>query len=281
MHVLGFFLTLIAVITGAADLQVEKRSPVILGTATPGGGFELYGAVLADVVNEIDERLSRNSQKYPGQSGKYPILEQGALDIAFVVKGDSPAQHFSDLVGKRVAWGTGSSGLTLLGKYVTEALGLDADKDFDPVYLKRAGDGAPMVLKGEVAALWGGGVGWPNFTKVMEQGGRLVGLTDEQINKVTAKHPFLQSLDVPAGSYPGQQESLKTVGSFSFLLARADLPDDLAYRLAKAIHMAQPGLEKRLTQGRDTLPANTWKAAGKPERIHPGVRRYLAEIGLK
>jgi TRAP transporter TAXI family solute receptor len=86
---------------------------------------------------------------------------------AFAVKGDSSAQTFSDLVGKKVAWGTRSSGLTLLAQYVTDALGLDRDKDFDAVYLNRAGDGAPMVLNGEVAAQWGGGVGWPNFTKII------------------------------------------------------------------------------------------------------------------
>jgi TRAP-type uncharacterized transport system substrate-binding protein len=54
----------------------------------------------------------------------------------------------------------------------------------------------------------------------------------------------------------------------------------LAYRLTKAIHEGQPKLAERLTQGRDTLPENTWKAAGDPDRIHPGARRYLAELGL-
>jgi hypothetical protein len=37
----------------------------------------------------------------------------------------------------------------------------------------------------------------------------------------------------------------------------------------------------RLMQGRDTLPENTWDAAGDVDRIHPGARRYLAEIGLQ
>ena len=138
-----------------------------------------------------------------------------------------------------------------------------------------------MVLNGEVAAQWGGGVGWPNFTRIMAADGRLVGLTDEQIARVTGRFPFLQPLEIPAGSYPGQETALKTVGSYSFLLARADLPDALAYRLAKAIHEAQPALEDRLKQGRDTLPSNTWRAAGSPDRIHPGARRYLAELGFK
>jgi TRAP transporter TAXI family solute receptor len=137
-----------------------------------------------------------------------------------------------------------------------------------------------MVISGEVAAQWGGGVGWPNFTKIMEAGGRLVGLSDDQITRVNAKYPFLQPLTVPAESYPGQMEPLQTIGSFSFLLARADLPDDIAYRLAKAIHAGQPELAARLEQGRDTLPENTLKAAGDPDRIHPGVHRYLREIGL-
>jgi TRAP-type uncharacterized transport system substrate-binding protein len=59
-----------------------------------------------------------------------------------------------------------------------------------------------MVLNGEVAAQWGGGVGWPNFTKIMQAGGRLVGLSDDQIKKINAKYPFLQPLTIPAGVLP-------------------------------------------------------------------------------
>jgi TRAP-type uncharacterized transport system substrate-binding protein len=97
---------------------------------------------------------------------------------------------------------------------------------------------------------------------------------------VNAKFPFLLPMEIPAGSYPGQKTALKTVGSYSYLLARADLPEAIAYRLAKAIHDAQPSLAARLKQGRDTLPENTWKAAGNPDRIHPGALKYLLEIGV-
>jgi len=82
----------------------------------------------------------------------------------------------------------------------TDALGLDRDRDFDAVYLARAGQGAPMVLNGVVAAQWGGGVGWPNFTKIMQAGGRLVGLSNDQIKKINAKYPFLQPLTILAWS---------------------------------------------------------------------------------
>jgi hypothetical protein len=310
-------LILFSVFLIAAALQpglAADRTPVILGTATPGGGFELYGGVLAEEVNRVAPDLNLLARNTRGSRQNIPLLEQGTLDVAlvaslpareafegigrdeptdlkiitaiyptfgaFAVRGDSPARTYSDLIGQKVAWGTRSSGLTLLSQYVNEALGLDRDKDFDAVYLERAGHGAPMVLKGEVAAQWGGGVGWPNFTKIMNAGGRLVGLSDDQIERVNAAFPFLMPMEIPAESYPGQKTALKTVGSFSFLLARADLPDDIAYRLAKAIHKAQPELSARLKQGRDTLPGNTWKAAGEADRIHPGARRYLVEIGI-
>ena len=307
----------LALFFGIAQASAAESSPtpVILGTATPGGGFELYGETLADVVNLSDPGLIVLPRHTRGSRQNIPLLEQGTLDVAlvaslpareafegidrdaptelkivtaiyptfgaFAVSGDSQASTFSDLVGKRVAWGTRASGLTLLSQYVTGALDLNRDRDFDAVYLERAGQGAPMVLTGEVAAQWGGGVGWPNFTRIMQSGGRLVGLSSEQIALVTRKYPFLQAMTIPAESYPGQTEPLETVGSFSFLLARSDLPEDLAYRLTKAIHMAQPELARRLKQGRDTLPENTWKAAGDADRIHLGARRYLMELGFK
>lgn len=296
------------------SVNSNEKTPIIMGTATPGGGFELYGNVLAEIINDVDPSLKVLARNTRGSRQNIPLLEQGTLDVAlvaslpareafeginrdrptslkiitaiyptfgaFAVNKDSPSNTFDDLVGQRVAWGTQSSGLTLLGKYVTEALNLDRDKDFDAVYLERAGQGAPMVLQGKVAAQWGGGVGWPNFTKIMQAEGRLIGLSEHQIQTITKKYPFLQSLTIPAESYPGQTEPLKTVGSFSFLLARENLPEELAYQLAKAIHKAQPSLAKRLTQGRDTLPENTWKSSADPQRIHPGVRRYLKELGI-
>jgi TRAP-type uncharacterized transport system substrate-binding protein len=37
---------------------------------------------------------------------------------------------------------------------------------------------------------------------------------------------------------------------------------------------------KRLDQGKETTPQNTKLAAPKPDQIHPGVQKYLREIGL-
>ena len=54
----------------------------------------------------------------------------------------------------------------ILARYVLDGLGLDQERDFQAIYLERAGDGPAMVQDGRVAALWGGGIGWPGFAAV-------------------------------------------------------------------------------------------------------------------
>jgi TRAP-type uncharacterized transport system substrate-binding protein len=83
---------------------------------------------------------------------------------------------------------------------------------------------------------------------------------------------------VPAGSYPGQDTPIESVGSWSFILARPTLDEDIAYRLARALHHGEEALGNRLAQARETTAANTVAAAPSRDLIHPGVLRYLKEI---
>ena len=292
---------------------MAEPTRVTLATATPGGGFPFFGNNAAAVINETDKSLNVVTQNTKGSTENIGLLNEGKVDFAlvagepayeafqaigqpkttaliiqaiysnpgmFAVRGDSPAKSLRDLIGKPIAWGTRASGLTLLGRYVTDGLGLDREKDFQPHYLEKAGDGPLMVADGRVAALWGGGIGWPGFTAVMQAGGRFVGLTADEVAKISAKHNFLKPITVPAGAYPGQKEPVNSVGSWSYILARADLPDDTAYRLAKALHDGHAALVKRLDQASETTPQSTFNAAPSAQQIHPGVQKYLREVGV-
>jgi TRAP transporter TAXI family solute receptor len=161
-----------------------------------------------------------------------------------------------------------------------DGLGLDAAKDFQPVYLERAGDGPAMVLDGRVAALWGGDTGWPGFTTVAksEKGARFIAPDAAGIKRILAKHSFLKEVTQAAGSFPGQAEPIPSVGSWSFVLARPDLDDAMAWRLAKALHELER-LGSPPQQLVDTTARNT-VAATPADRLHPGVARYFREIGL-
>ncbi len=87
-------------------------------------------------------------------------------------------------------------------------------------------------------------------------------------------------MTVPAGSYPGQDAPIASVGSWSFILARPTLAEDTAYRLAHALHRGEEAFGKRLAQARETTAANTAAAAPSLDLIHPGVLRYLREVGI-
>ena len=63
------------------------------------------------------------------------------------------------------------------------------------------------------------------------------------------------------------------------ILARPTLPEDVAYRLARALHKGEAKLAERLPQARETTAANTATAARR-DLLHPGVLRYLGEVGL-
>lgn len=288
---------------------------VVLGTATPGGGFPVYGAAIVEIVNAADTTLTLQPQNTKGSTENVPLLEAGSLDIGlvqgevvhealagigrppanlkiiaamystpgmYVLRADSPCRSIGDLRGKPVAFGARGSGLVILARYVLDGIGLDQERDFQAIYLERAGDGPAMVADGRAAALWGAGLGWPGFAAVANApgGARFIAPSAEESQRILAKHSFLRPMSVPAGSYPGQDAAIASVGSWSFILARPTLPDDIAYRIARALHQNEAALGVRLAQARETTAANTLGAAPRLDLIHPGVLRYLRDIGL-
>ena len=291
------------------------KTTISLGTATPGGGFPLYGNNFADVINSADPTLLIEPRNTRGSYENIPMLEEGRLDLAlvagepayqafngigrpvtrlkiltamysspgmFVVRADSPYKTIRDLVGQPIAFGAKGSGLPVMSRFMLDGLGLRQDEDFKSIYLDHAGDGPAMVLDGRVAALWGAGIGWPGFTRLASSpgGARFIVPDAEEIARIRARHPFLKAMTVPAGSYPHQNAPIASIGSWAFVLARADLPDDVAYHLAKTLHGAEGALCRKLAQACETTAANTVAAAPGVALIHPGAMKYFREIGV-
>src|SRR6185503_18839462 len=185
-------------------------------------------------------------------------------------------RSIADLKGKTVVLGTQGSGITVLGRTVLDSLGIPVN----PITLEKAADGPPMLLDGRAAALWGAGVGWPAFTSLAKSGARFVAPSASEIESILKKNPQLQQVTLPAKSYPGQDAPIASVGSWSFVFARPDLPEGAGYLLARAIHKSEAQLGAKLEQARETTMANTLAAAPR-ELIHPGVLKYLREAGIE
>lgn len=280
---------------------------LVLGTATPGGGFPLYGDAFAEMVNAQEPRLRVQPRNTKGSSENVPLLEEGKLDLAlvageiasaalgkpgtplrivaamysspgmFIVRADSPHRTISDLRGRPVVMGTQASGVTALGRTVLRSLEVDVKQ----IVLEKAADGPPMLMDGRAEALWGAGVGWPAFTALAKQGGRFIVPNENEVRAILAKNPALQPVTLPAKSYPGQDAPLASVGSWSYVLANKDMKEETAHLLARAVHRAEGPLAARLDQARETTMANTLAAAPRRELLHPGVLKYLQQAGIK
>jgi len=309
-------LALLFLVSVSVALFAEDSTPtrVVLGTATKGGGFQLFGQNLAEVINAQGGTLQIEAMATRGSRKNLDLLEAGEIDIGqvegnaarqalegigraraklkvlavmypnpgmFVVRADSPYRSIDDLKGQPIAFGTQASGLRILAGDVLDSLGLKPDRDFEQIILDKAADGPRLVLEKKAEALWGAGIGWPGFVKVANApaGGRFIAPNAEQLKTILEQQPHLKPMTVPAGAYRGQTQAIESVGLWSLILIRPDIPDDTAYQLARVMHRGEAALAARLDQGAYTTAANT-VAQVPVAQLHPGAVRYYRELGL-
>ena len=224
-------LLFMATLCNLANASDNIPGKLFLGTATKGGGFQLFGQHLVEVINAADPGLHVEEVPSRGSTQNLTYLSQKRIDIGlvegnaahqvfsennagdglkvlwimypnpgmFVVRADSPYRTIEDLKGKPIATGTRASGLRILAGDVLDGLGLDPQHDFQAVILDKAADGPRLVLEKKVAALWGAGIGWPGFVKLAENpaGARFIAPSAAQIKQIQARHPHLKTMSVP------------------------------------------------------------------------------------
>src|SRR5688500_2551840 len=60
------------------------KTDVSLATATPGGGFPLFGGAAAETINETDPTLNVVPRNTKGSAENIGLLERDEIDIALV-----------------------------------------------------------------------------------------------------------------------------------------------------------------------------------------------------
>ena len=267
-------------------------------------------------MNAADPSLVIQPRNTKGSNENIPLLEKGELDIAlvagepayeafmgigrpatrlkiltaiysspgmFVVRADSPYKTIRDLVGqpgrvRRARFGS------------ADPVALHARRSRPEAgrgFSRRSISTAPATGRrwcwtdgsrrcGAPASAGPGSRRWRKAPAAR----RFIAPDADEIARIRAKHNYLKPLTVPAGSYPNQTTPIHSVGSWSFVLARETLPDDVAYRLARTLHGVEGAFCQKLAQACETTAANTVAAAPDVALIHPGVLKYFREIGV-
>src|SRR5437879_9487651 len=88
MNIARIVCTGVLLLAGGAAAQdggkLIQKTTISLGTATPGGGFPLYGNAFAEIINGADTTLSVEPRNTKGSNENIPLLEAGQLDAALV-----------------------------------------------------------------------------------------------------------------------------------------------------------------------------------------------------
>ena len=102
--------------------------------------------------------------------------------------------------------------------------------------------------------------------------------TPEQIAVIRKQIPEITPSAIEAGTYRSLIKDYQTVGLYNFAVAHKDLPDDLVYRIVRAVFENQKDLAKAHSAAKQTIPSNIDRNTFLP--IHPGALRYYREIGI-
>ena len=79
-----FALVVATVICGISSAGGALPARIVMGTATPGGGFPVYGEAVVRTIAKTDPDLAIEARNTNGSTENIPLLEAGKLDIALV-----------------------------------------------------------------------------------------------------------------------------------------------------------------------------------------------------
>jgi TRAP transporter TAXI family solute receptor len=204
----------------------------------------------------------------------------------FLVESDrAPTGTLDDFValkGEAMGLGRANSGTIGSNAAMLAGFGLDIDADFS-LFDAGYGPTAEALQNGQiVGASMPGGVPVGAISQLMASAGdnvTLLSLTPEQMAKADGGRNLWTEYVIPAGSYPGQDEDVVTIGQPNFLGTHADVPEEHVYLITKTIYENLPFLQA-------IHPATKAMAvekaiAGLPVPLHPGAARYYREMGIE
>ena len=308
-----FLVLAMAVVWDGPSRAAEPGWPdhLVIGTASPGGTYYVYGEALAKVLTRsLDLPVVRAPTEGPVQN--IELMESGEAKLGFVTIGvalqawngtgvwagrkparsmrtifpmyDTPLQFMvlqdtgirtvAEMAGKRV--GVGPRGGTSAAYFpeLFRVLGVQADFAY--------GEWADLATqvherKLDVLAV-GAGVPFPSFIELEAKNRvRYIALTPAEIAAARLAMPELAPSRIPAGTYPSLLRHYETLGLYNFAVAHEQLPDDLVYQVVKSVFENHEEMMEGHAAAAATIPANIDRNSFLP--LHPGAIRYYRQIG--
>jgi hypothetical protein len=293
----------------------KKDRHVSIGTGSEQGVYYPVGGAVASIVNHgeeydfqltvetsggsvenINQVMNRQREfgvvqadmQYKAYHGQEPwqdepqqklraICSLHPETITLVAAVDSGIQSVADLEGKRVSIGAPGSGHHVNAKAILAATGIELEAEtFEPTSY------GSMLQDGKIDAVFYT-VGHPNgaikeVTAGQRRKVRFVPITG--LDQLLAQSPYYARAEIPLRHYPAavNDQPVETIGMPTTLVTHADVDEEIAYTITKAIFENLDQLKKQHAALADLTRESMLQGLSAP--LHPGAKRYLTEAGL-
>ncbi|MFW5926644.1 MAG: TAXI family TRAP transporter solute-binding subunit, partial [Wenzhouxiangella sp.] len=213
-------------------------------------------------------------------SALWPNVEHFVIRREFVETGN--VDDLANLAGRRFSIGARYSGTEGSNRHILEALGMDPDERFNLVH-QGYGASADAFRNHMIDGMnTPAGVPVGAVTRVMAASGDeavILAFTDSDLAAVNRDYPGLyRFVDIEAGTYPHQNETVRTIGQANLLATTAEVPEEHVYRVLRTMYENLSFLHAFHAATRAMQPETALD--GLPVPLHPGAVRFYRELGL-
>lgn len=106
---------------------------------------------------------------------------------------------------------------------------------------------------------------------------KIVPIPDSSLEKMQALNPGYKRIMIPAGSYPGQDADVPTIGYATHIIARCSLDADVVYNVLTHINANVADLAAIAKAMESATPEGMARDIGVP--MHEGAKRFYEEQG--
>ena len=262
-----------AEITGGAieNYNLIKRGKVDFALTNPD-------LVHLDATDKVQGGITKNEVNQV-------IWSYNINQLAWFVKKDSGIESIENFKGKRICTGSPATTTLINNINVIKLLtGYEPDKDYS-AFNYSPGEAKSAFLDGTIdVGLSPGGYPAPiivDLARVREIS--LISLTKEQVEKILKRYPAFMEVVIPAGTYNGVDKPVRTIAWSSGIICRPEVKEDDVYQFTKALFTDLAERDAAHPQAKTyTIEATIdfgQKVSGAGIPFHPGVIKYLKEIG--
>ncbi|MEZ5692051.1 MAG: TAXI family TRAP transporter solute-binding subunit [Rickettsiales bacterium] len=250
-----------------ANLEAIHNKDIELGIVQSDLLYYAYNGkgVFADVGSDKNLRV---------------LLSLHSEPFTILARKQSGIKSFDDLRGKKIYTGSLGSGMRAAMDELIEKKGFNKRK-FASIINLRAGKQGSALCQGKVDAIIYAG-GHPNG--ILQEAAslcsaKLVGIGQHDIDMMVKDNPFYSEEVIPSGMYSANLENIKTFGVRALLVASADLDEEAAYEIVKAVFENLDNF-KTLHPVFTTLDMKNMVANDNVAPLHLGAVKYYREKGL-